>query len=76
MMKIKWDLCSIHELGDVVYLKTDEEQLKRIVTCIQLAGGSMSSKVISYELSQGDSHSEHYDSEISANVDELSKLGV
>jgi len=76
MMKIKWDLCSIYELGDVVYLKTDTEQSKRIVTSIQLSGGSMASSVVSYELSQGDSHSEHYDSEISADLDELSKLGV
>tara|TARA_R110000803_G_scaffold33921_4_gene74155 strand:+ start:2861 stop:3091 length:231 start_codon:yes stop_codon:yes gene_type:complete len=75
-MKIKWDLCSIYELGDVVYLKTDTEQSKRIVTSIQLSGGSMASSVVSYELSQGDSHSEHYDSEISADLDELSKLGV
>ena len=75
-MKIKWNLNSIHELGDVVYLKTDTEQSKRIVTSIQLAGGSMASSVISYELSQGDSHSEHYDSEISADIDELSMLGI
>jgi len=75
-MKIKWDLCSIYELGDVVYLKTDTEQSKRIVTSIQLSGGSMASSVVSYELSQGDSHSEHYESEISADLDELSKLGV
>ena len=69
-MKIKF------ELGDIVYLKTDEEQLKRIVTSIQLSGGSMDDKVISYELSQGDTSSEHYDSEITECVNELSRLGV
>jgi hypothetical protein len=69
-MKIKF------KLGEIVYLKTDEEQLKRIVTCIQLAGGSMDDKVISYELSQGDTFSEHYDSEITKSVNELARLGV
>jgi|APSaa5957512576_1039674.scaffolds.fasta_scaffold45885_3 hypothetical protein len=64
------------ELGDVVYLKTDEEQLKRIVTCVKLAGGAMSDKIVSYELSQGDSHSEHYDSEITKDPNELSRLGL
>ena len=70
MMKIKF------KLGEIVYLKTDEEQLKRIVTSIQLSGGSMDDKVISYELSQGDTNSEHYDSEITECVNELSRLGV
>jgi hypothetical protein len=64
------------KLGDEVYLKTDECQLKRIVTCIQLAGGSMNSKLISYELSQGDTHSDHYESEITKDLDELSRLGL
>jgi hypothetical protein len=64
------------KLGDEVYLKTDEYQLKRIVTCIQLAGGSMNSKLISYELSQGDTHSDHYESEITKDLDELSRLGL
>jgi len=64
------------KLGEIVYLKTDEEQLKRIITCIQLSGGSMDDKVISYELSQGDTNSEHYGSEITKDVNDLTKLGV
>jgi hypothetical protein len=64
------------KLGEEVYLKTDEHQLKRIVTCLNIAGGSMNSKLISYELSQGDTHSDHYESEITKDLDKLSKLGL
>ena len=63
-------------LGEIVYLKTDGEQLKRIITCIQFSGGSMEDKVVSYELSQGDTNSEHYDSEITKEINELEKLGI
>jgi len=64
------------ELGDIVYLKTDQEQLSRVVTCVQFSGGSINSSVVSYELSQGSSSSEHYDSEITKQINELVKLGV
>jgi len=49
-----------HEIGDVVYLKTDPEQNERIVTGIIIRP-----KTIVYTLSCGTSDSSHYDIEIS-----------
>jgi len=63
-------------LGDVVYLKTDEEQLKRIVTEISVMGVSMTDYSIKYQLSQGTDASDHYGSEITANIDNSIKLGI
>ena len=50
-------------IGDIVYLHTDTDQSKRIVTGIILTMNSMI-----YELSCGDSHSKHYDFEITRQV--------
>tara|TARA_R110000824_G_scaffold361127_2_gene548887 strand:- start:1366 stop:1578 length:213 start_codon:yes stop_codon:yes gene_type:complete len=64
------------KLGTIVYLKTDSEQLPRIVTKISILGSSMSDYVITYELSQGDESSEHYTSEIIKTKDTNLKLGI
>jgi hypothetical protein len=48
-----------YDLGQIVYLKTDVDQLQRIVSAItQRQGG------IIYELCQGEKTSSHYDFEI------------
>lgn len=49
-----------YNLGDIVYLITDEEQEKRIVTQIKLFPGGLI-----YQLAIGNEHSEHYEIEIS-----------
>ena len=36
------------KLGEIVYLKTDDEQLPRIITRISIIGGSMSNSIITY----------------------------
>ena len=63
-------------VGDVVYLKTDNQQLPRIVTEICLQGGTMSNYIILYELAQSDVESKHYDSEISKTKDKNLTLGI
>ncbi len=63
-------------LGETVFLKTDDEQLPRIVTQISILGGSMSECIITYELSQGNGSSEHYSSEIVTRKDINIKLGI
>lgn len=52
------------DVGDVVYLKTDEDQKPRIVAeiCIKKTG-------IVYNLCQGTVTSWHYDFEMSVNID-------
>ena len=49
-----------HEIGDVVYLKTDMEQNPRIVVCIQIF---MAGELL-YKLVSGTIESNHYDIEI------------
>jgi len=56
------------DVGAEVYLKTDNDQRKRIVTAI-----AVKQTGITYELSQGVSTSWHYDFEISEEVDVLAK---
>lgn len=56
------------ELGDMVYLVTDRDQYQRIVT-----GIIFRPNCISYELSCGDETREHYDIEMSNEVNELIK---
>jgi hypothetical protein len=48
------------EEGDIVYLKTDPEQLPRMVTAYKVRGG-----VVTYELSLGEACSWHQGVEIS-----------
>ncbi len=58
-----------HNIGDIVYLKTDGEQQKRIVTGINLRP-----ELVAYALSCGDRESFHYGFEISVECDVLSKV--
>jgi len=53
-----------YKIGDIVYLKTDIEQKKRIVTRIYI-----SSNGLVYELCCGDDMSNSYDIEISKEKD-------
>ena len=50
-----------HKIGSVVYLLTDEDQLKRVVTGIVVRSGNY----IEYELSCGIERSYHVETEIS-----------
>ena len=50
-----------YSISQVVYLTTDDEQLKRIVTCILVHSGTF----ITYALTQGVNTSYHNESEIS-----------
>ena len=59
------------EIGQVVYLKTDPDQLERIVVSI-----IVENKDTAYQLACGDGNSTHYDYEISAEKDVLKGLGV
>lgn len=51
-------------LRQVVYLKTDKDQLPRIITAIKIVPEGLM-----YELSQGPNNSWHYDFEITETVD-------
>lgn len=55
-----------YELGDEVYLKTDEEQRIRMVTGIKISNGG-----VVYYLNQGINESCHYDIEISIEKNKL-----
>ncbi len=52
--------------GDIVYLKTDKEQLPRIVTCIRVTKNDLL-----YDVYQGANFSSHYDYELSETINEL-----
>tara|TARA_R110000796_G_scaffold83590_2_gene182763 strand:+ start:748 stop:966 length:219 start_codon:yes stop_codon:yes gene_type:complete len=64
------------KLGETVFLRTDTEQLKRIITEIQISGNSMNRSVAMYELSQSENISKHYESEISKEKDLNINLGL
>jgi len=64
------------KLGEVVYLRTDTEQLQRIITEVNIAGNSMQDSVLMYELSQGENISKHYSSEIARSKDTTISLGI
>jgi hypothetical protein len=57
------------EFGDIVYLKTDTEQLPRIVIGIKMSAGGG----ILYELSQDCAYDYHYEIEISTEPNILIK---
>lgn len=57
------------KIGDSVYLKTDDEQQKRLVT-----GYTIRPSGIMYLLSLGTMETAHYDIEISTEVDILIKI--
>jgi hypothetical protein len=54
------------DIGQEVYLKTDKDQLVRLVTSIQIRTGSLL-----YELSCGSSSSWHYEFEITVQANVL-----
>ena len=56
------------DFGQTVYLKTDKEQLPRIVTGMIVRHG-----IIYYSLSQGTSETSHMDFEISEKINVLLK---
>jgi len=66
----------VFKLGEAVYLKTDTEQLRRIVTEAAFSGSSMANSMIIYELSQGVYTSKHYEVEITRERDETISLGM
>jgi hypothetical protein len=59
-----------YDFGDIVYLKTDKEQLPIMVTEIRFSGD----KGATYELTQGIFVSYHYDIEFSSDIDEVMKM--
>lgn len=58
-----------YDFGDFVYLVTDDEQKKRVVTAIK----SYPSGEIIYQLSCGTEQSDHYDFEMSKEEDTVLK---
>jgi len=56
------------KIGDYVYLKTDNNQYKRLVTGYTVRPGT-----VIYKLSLGSEETTHYELEISAEVDMLLK---
>lgn len=58
-----------YNIGDIVFLKTDSEQLPRIVTGILLRNESYI-----YYLSNSITETTHYDFEISIEINELVKM--
>ena len=58
------------QIGDIVYLKTDEEQKDRIITSIRLCADNG----VLYSLSCGMSETIHYSIEISPEKNVLSSL--
>ncbi len=59
-----------HNNGDIVYLKTDKEQLPRIITAIKICGDGG----IIYSMNQGTQETYHYDIEFSTERDILQSL--
>ena len=60
-----------YNLGDILYLKTDIEQLERMICKIVVQQG-----LIMYGLALGSTYSEHYDFEITAKKDLMKELGI
>lgn len=58
------------EHGEIVFLTTDEEQQRRVVTAIKM----LPNNCILYELSCGALSSQHYDFEISREEDATLKV--
>jgi SNF family Na+-dependent transporter len=59
-----------YNIGDIVYLKTDREQLERIVTAIKITAMGQ----LLYQLCQGTQVGDHYGIEISSTIDILKKV--
>lgn len=60
-----------YKIGDIVYLKTDEEQSARMVTEIRIRENSFI-----YELSCGTTSTDHCSIEITSEVNQLLGLGI
>ena len=58
-----------HDLGNIVYLKTDKEQLKRMIVQISIRQDGLS-----YELGCNGNSSFHYDFEFSTDKDILESV--
>lgn len=58
-----------YNFGDIVYLVRDEEQLPRMITMIKVTPGSLI-----YQLSCGEKYSDHYECEISVDVNQVTKV--
>lgn len=56
-----------YNIGDTVYLKTDSDQYKRIITGIWITPTGYS-----YQISKGIETSQHYEMELSAEKDVIS----
>lgn len=60
------------KLGQIVYLKTDKDQLPRMVTSISLVING----TFRWSLACGTEDTYHYTEEISAEKDEMMSLGI
>lgn len=58
-----------YEIGQIVYLKTDDDQRARIITCIRVFQNELL-----YQLSCGSQCSDHYEFEISTEKNLLNAL--
>jgi SNF family Na+-dependent transporter len=63
---------STYTLGDILYLKTDPEQLERMCTQVSFKGSGS----VVYSLSVGHQESDHYDIEISSKKDLMKELNI
>lgn len=59
---------SKYNFGDIVYLITDNDQFPRMVTMIKVTPGGLI-----YQLSYGEKYSDHYECEISEEINQLTK---
>lgn len=57
-----------YEIGEIIYLKTDNDQLLRLISGIMICG-----KDIMYEVSHGTTTSKHYEFELTPEVNILAK---
>ncbi len=64
--RISKEIDIFYAIGDTVFLKTDSDQLERLITGYVIRQGS-----IMYELSQGSNSSFHYNFEINIDKDIL-----
>ncbi len=62
-----------YKIGELVYLKTDPDQRKRMVVAIIIRKGN-NGEYVEYELACGTEVTHHSDSEIANNVDVLYSL--
>lgn len=61
-----------YDLGESVFLRTDTEQLERIIVCIKIVTGGS----ILYTLCQGTNETLHYEVELSRQKNIFKSLGI